>query len=150
MRARRRGAIVNVSSAAGHVPLPWLVMYSASKSALNSMTSGLRAELAGSGVNVFAVWPGYIRTRFGDNRLSGDVPAFMRQPASVVASPEECARAIVRGVERDSSGVFTPLSARLFVSAHRLFPGLVERELARRHSALGKMSQHRHVTENVE
>lgn len=150
MMNRRSGAIVNISSAAGHVPLPWLAMYSASKSALSSMTAALRAEVAHYGVNVIAVWPGYIRTRFGDNRLSGRVPEFMRNPGAVSASAEVCARAVADAVESGASGVFTPFSARLFVYAHRLLPGVVEKELARRQAAIGKMSGQRQMTDNVE
>jgi NAD(P)-dependent dehydrogenase (short-subunit alcohol dehydrogenase family) len=55
---RRRGALVNVLSLAALANMPAVGSYSASKAAARSMTQGLRAELAPSGVRVFAVYPG--------------------------------------------------------------------------------------------
>jgi short-subunit dehydrogenase len=51
MRARSSGVIVNVSSVAGKVTLPWLTLYSASKYALGSLTDGLRMELKKDGIH---------------------------------------------------------------------------------------------------
>src|SRR2546427_6476822 len=44
MRDRRRGMIVNISSIAGKVVLPWFTLYSVSKFALGALTVGLRME----------------------------------------------------------------------------------------------------------
>lgn len=59
-----RGALVNVSSIAGQISLPWLPVYSASKFALAAMTSAQRAELRRDGVHVMGVFPGYVDTDF--------------------------------------------------------------------------------------
>ena len=50
MRQRGRGMLVNVSSIAGELTLPWFTLYSTSKHALGSLTTGLRMELERDGI----------------------------------------------------------------------------------------------------
>lgn len=65
------GSIVNVSSVAARLGSPGeYVDYAASKGALDTFTIGLAKEVAGEGVRVNAVRPGYIFTEF--HALSGD------------------------------------------------------------------------------
>src|SRR5438270_3435615 len=54
MIARKRGAILNVSSSAGFFPIPAMAVYAASKAYVNSFSEALRAELRGTGVTVTA------------------------------------------------------------------------------------------------
>ena len=61
MRARRRGAIVNISSVAGSRSMP-LHSYAPAKAAVISMTQCLAAEWGPSGIRVNAVAPGYTLT----------------------------------------------------------------------------------------
>lgn len=58
------GAVVNVASIAGQIPLPDEATYSASKFGLRAFTYALAAELKGSGVSVSVVSPGPIETDF--------------------------------------------------------------------------------------
>ena len=78
MRARQRGAIVNVTSVAGRVVGPLNGMYSASKFALEAITEGLALELNHWGIRVIAIEPGYIETAIGDNSVDfgQDVPPY--------------------------------------------------------------------------
>ncbi len=63
MRARRSGAVVNVSSAGARLPgWPVLWLYQASKAALAKMTEGLAAEVESFGIRVALVEPGAFRT----------------------------------------------------------------------------------------
>ena len=64
MRAAGGGRIVNVSSVAAEVPIPFQTFYSASKAAINSYTMALANELRPFSVSVCAVEPGDIRTGF--------------------------------------------------------------------------------------
>jgi short-subunit dehydrogenase len=67
MRAARRGTIVNVSSLAGKVTVPFAGAYSASKHAIESISDALRVELAPWRIRVVVVEPGPIATRFADH-----------------------------------------------------------------------------------
>jgi len=62
MRARRAGTLAGIASIAGFRGLPGSGAYSASKAAAITWLESLRAELAGSGVRVVTVCPGYIDT----------------------------------------------------------------------------------------
>jgi short-subunit dehydrogenase len=132
MRERRSGAIVNISSIAGKVTLPWFTLYSASKYAVCSLTDGLRTELRPFGVHAMAVFPGYVRTGFQAHVLAGRAPdalAGARNRFAITA--DECAGAIVRGVERNARTVLTPRAGWLLVAGSRLLPRLVDAQLER-------------------
>lgn len=64
MRAAGHGRIVNLSSVAAPVPIPFQTYYSATKAAVNAYTMALANELRPFGVTVCAVMPGDIRTGF--------------------------------------------------------------------------------------
>ena len=64
MRAQRSGRIVNLSSVAGAIPIPFQAFYSASKAAINSYTMALANEIKPFGVQVCCVQPGDIQTGF--------------------------------------------------------------------------------------
>jgi NAD(P)-dependent dehydrogenase (short-subunit alcohol dehydrogenase family) len=65
MRQRRRGRIINVSSVAGRVTVPFFGPYNATKHAVESISDSLRHELQPHGVTVLVIEPGAVRTRFG-------------------------------------------------------------------------------------
>jgi short-subunit dehydrogenase len=64
MVAKKRGAILNVSSSAGFLPIAEFSVYAASKAYVTSFSESLRAELRGTGVNVCALCPGPVHTEF--------------------------------------------------------------------------------------
>ena len=68
MRTKRRGRVINVSSAAlrGY---PMLGLYAASKTALEALSESMRLELAAFGVDVVLAEPAAVTTSFGANRL---------------------------------------------------------------------------------
>ncbi|MDZ7637403.1 MAG: SDR family NAD(P)-dependent oxidoreductase [Bryobacterales bacterium] len=130
--AEEAGMVVNVSSIAGKVTLPWFTMYSASKYALCSWTEGLRMEYWAKGIRTLAVCPGYVKTEFQANVLTGAPPAPLAASKERFAiTPEACAKAICRGIARNKRTVVTPASNWALVAAARLLPGLLERRLAR-------------------
>jgi uncharacterized protein len=88
MRARRRGAVINVSSGAAFVPSLYNAAYSGTKAYLAVLSMTAAEELRGSGVDVLTVFPGFTRTEF-QARARFDVsrvPRYLWQDASEVAS----------------------------------------------------------------
>ncbi|MFN0166192.1 MAG: SDR family NAD(P)-dependent oxidoreductase [Bryobacteraceae bacterium] len=131
MRERRSGMIVNISSIAGQMTLPWFTLYSASKSALGALSDGLRMELAASGVRVMLVLPGYMNTGFQKHVLSGAPPPRLVSGKRFGVTADECAAKIVAGIERDARTIVTPSTGRWIVGLFRLAPTLVEAQLRR-------------------
>ncbi len=138
MRARQSGVIVNVSSVAGKVSLPWLTLYSASKAALISLSEGVRRELLGDGIRVVTVCPGYVATDFPAHALGGNPPQRIPGRDRFGITAEQCAEAMVRAVEREARTVVPPGIARLFVALDRLFPSFLDRRLAAFYRALAR------------
>ncbi len=130
MRQQGKGLLVNISSVAGTVPLPWMTLYSATKSALDSITAGLRMELGHSGIHTLLVCPGYVKTSFHDH-AHGQPPPKVREAKRFAITPEQCAQAVVRGVERGARTVITPRVGWVMVGLHRLLPGLVDSRLSK-------------------
>ena len=123
-----RGTLVNICSIAAQIPLPWLAVYSASKAALASLTATQRIELRSAGVNVMGVFPGYVNTGF-QSHASGWPPERVVQGKRWSVSPENCAKAILQGIEQRKHIVVTPRTGWPLVLAHRLFPRFVESRL---------------------
>jgi 3-oxoacyl-[acyl-carrier protein] reductase len=98
MIARRRGAIVNIGSVAGHNGGgPGAGPYAAAKAALAAFTKSLAKELGPHGVRANAVSPGVIDTPFHETFSTPEMMAnFVKLiPLGRVGTPDECASAIV-------------------------------------------------------
>ncbi|WP_280209197.1 SDR family oxidoreductase [Nocardia cyriacigeorgica] len=119
VRAGRGGALVNVSSAAGLLALPWHAAYSASKYGLRGLSEVLRFELAQHGISVHLVAPGAVNTPLvqsfelvgvdkEDPRVRKLVTRFTRH----AVAPEKVATAILRGIERNRFIVYTSFDIR--------------------------------------
>jgi hypothetical protein len=89
MKPRRRGGVVNVSSLSGFQPYPYGATYGASKAFVNSFSKALHTELAGHGVKVLALCPGFTRTSFQRSAGIGRTPI----PEWLWLQPQEVALA---------------------------------------------------------
>jgi uncharacterized protein len=131
MRQQAGGTIINISSVAGHIPLPFHAAYSATKFALNAIGKAADVELKKDGIHVLTVCPGYVRTAFGENAVRGNELKRVR-PASVRGiSAERVARATLHGYLKQKREVIVPWTMHVPVKLYQLFPGLVAWGMAR-------------------
>jgi uncharacterized protein len=127
MRQQGGGTIINISSVAGHIPLPFHAAYSASKFALNAIGKAARAELKKDGIHLLTVCPGYVETAFGENAVRGKEIKRVRPSSARGISAERVARATLRGYLKEKREVIVPWTMHIFVKLYQLFPGVVER-----------------------
>jgi short-subunit dehydrogenase len=123
MRARGRGAVVNVSSDTARAPTPGEAGYSASKAAVSAFTEALSFETEAEGVHLHVLYPGWVPTEMTqpDGHADPHLP-----PRFVRRTPEQVARLVVgrlgqRRLELDATKVarVAPVARALFPSAYR-------------------------------
>jgi short-subunit dehydrogenase len=127
---RSGGIIVNVSSIAGQISLPWLPVYSASKFALAAISSAQRTELRRDGVHVMGVFPGYVDTDFQAHAPGPRPPDFVVQGKRFAVSARECAETIIDGIAHRKQMVVTPRAGWWLVWANRFFPSFIESRMS--------------------
>lgn len=92
MRARGGGKIINMASVAGKAPQPFMGVYCVSKAAVLMLTEVLAAELAADNIQVNAIAPGFVKTKFSAALWSNQQihDAVVRTvPQHRMASPDE-------------------------------------------------------------
>lgn len=136
MRAAKRGCIVNVSSVAAPIAIPFQSFYSATKAAVNSLTLALRNEVKPFGVKVCAVLPGDVKTGFTAARKKSaageDVygkalehaVAVMEHDEQTGMPPEKVARAVLHAAAERNPRAFRTVgtSYQLFVFIAKVLP----------------------------
>jgi len=118
-----RGRLVAISSLTGLLGVPTRTGYAASKHAMTGFFDSLRIELEGSGVSVTIIHPGFVAT--GIRAAAG--ADTVRNAMSV----EDCARRIVRAIERRERRVVMTARGKMALWLRLIAPGLVDR-IARR------------------
>ena len=129
VEAGRGGHLVNVSSAAGIIGMPWHAAYSASKFGLRGVSEVLRFDLGRHGIGVSLVCPGAVHTPLtGTVQIAGvdtTSPRFRKVQARFherAVSPEQAAEAILKGVRRNRYWVYTSPDIRLIHAVQRYCP----------------------------
>ncbi len=133
IEAGRGGHVVNVSSAAGLLGLPWHAAYSAAKFGLRGVSEVLRFDLRRHRIGVSLVCPGGVATPLVETaRIRGidpdaaEIRALRERFERRAVSPEQVAAKIVEGIERDRYLVFTSADVRLAFLAQRYVPPAYE------------------------
>src|SRR6266853_734641 len=131
MRQQGGGTIINISSVAGHIPLPFHAAYSATKFALNAIGKGAGVELKKDRIHVLTVCPGFVRTAFSENAVRGDELKKVRPESVRGITAERVARATLRGYLKQKREVIVPWSMHVPTRFYQLFPGVVEWAMSR-------------------
>ena len=94
MKARGGGKIINMASIAGIKPSPFMGIYGVTKAAVIMMTKSLAVELAPDNIQVNAIAPGFVKTKFSSAMWSNDMANNMilkETPQKRMAEPPELA-----------------------------------------------------------
>jgi NAD(P)-dependent dehydrogenase (short-subunit alcohol dehydrogenase family) len=134
MRARRFGAIINISTIGVQIMPAGSGYYAASKAALEAMSGALRGELQPLGISVTVVEPGAFRTDFAGRSLTqsstviddyADTAGKRRKEHDTAhgaqpGDPAKAAKAIIAAVESDESPAFLLLGNDALATYRRL------------------------------
>jgi NAD(P)-dependent dehydrogenase (short-subunit alcohol dehydrogenase family) len=125
--AGRGGHVVNVSSAAGLVALPWHAAYSASKYGLRGLSEVLRFDLARHRIGVSVVVPGAVKTPLvktveiaGVDREDPKVSRWVDRFSGHAVSAETAAEKILAGVAKNRYLIYTSQDIRALYAFKRL------------------------------
>jgi short-subunit dehydrogenase len=127
-----KGIIVNVSTLATQIPpVPRMVLYQATKRAVDTMSEGIALEISPLDIKVINILPGWTATNFGVNMLGRKgVPAEKRGGVP----PETVARRIAHAIQRGENNprVIVTTKDRLLLAVSRVLPLAYRRYLGKR------------------
>lgn len=133
IEAGRGGHLVNVSSAAGLLGLPWHAPYSAAKFGLRGVSEVLRFDLRRHGIGVSLVCPGAVKTPLvgtveivGVDREHPAMRALTKRFERHAATPEAVAAKIISATKRGRYLVHTAPEVQLGYLVQRWFPPAYE------------------------
>jgi len=99
MLREKSGTIINISSMAAQYGIPYVISYTAAKSAIEGMTKAMAVELSPQGIRVNCVAPGFIATNMSAKALDSDPErkrkVLSRTPMAKLGEPEDVAEAIL-------------------------------------------------------
>jgi short-subunit dehydrogenase len=115
---QRRGYVCVIASAASFTMMPGMAAYMASKAGAEHFANSLRLEVAHKGVKVGSVHPSWIdtdmmRDQAADVKTFSDALERMPWPMNSTTSVEDCADAILDGIERRKRKIYVPRSLAL-------------------------------------
>jgi len=126
---KSQGSLVGVISIAGYVGLPGRTGYSASKFAIRGFLDTVRIENLKKGLHVLVAAPGFTASEVRKSALTNDGSEQGESPRneSKMMTAEECARQIVRAVEkRKRELILTFTEGKLTVFLGKFFPALLD------------------------
>ncbi|MFD2174732.1 SDR family oxidoreductase [Rhodobacter lacus] len=113
MAARGSGTLVGISSVAGLRGRATNYVYGSAKAGFTAFLSGLRNRLAGKGVHVVTVLPGFVNTKMTEG---------MDLPAALTAEPKEVGLAIVKAVATGRNVIYVRPVWRMIMAVIRAIP----------------------------
>ena len=119
LREQGHGTLVVLSSVAAERPRAANAVYGAAKAGLDALAQGLSDSLAGSGVRVLVVRPGFVHTRMTEGL----------KPAPFATTPEAVADATVRALTGSQHTIWVPQALRYVFAVLRHLPRPIYRRL---------------------
>ena len=127
MRKSGCGAILNVSSVAGFIPVPNLAVYAASKAYVTSFSEALRAELRSSNISVTVLCPGPVPTEF--DSVAARRGTEQRLPPDFITVPaQRVVHEALVSVARDRPRLVPGIALRMMLTL-MLFPPMFLKRL---------------------
>jgi decaprenylphospho-beta-D-erythro-pentofuranosid-2-ulose 2-reductase len=119
LRQQNRGVLVVLSSVASERPRANNAIYGAAKAGLDALAQGVADQVAGSGVRVLVVRPGFVATRMTAGLA----------PAPLATTPEAVAEATVRALAGHAQTIWVPRALRVIFAVLRHLPRALYRRL---------------------
>lgn len=113
---RGSGTIVGISSVAGERGRASNYVYGSAKAGYTAFLSGLRNRLAGSGVHVMTVLPGFVRTR---------MTAQMDLPARLTAEPDAVAKSVIEAARKQRDVIYAKPVWRIVMAVIKALPEVI-------------------------
>ncbi len=152
MRKQKSGLIINITSIAGYMGLPYRSVYSASKGALELITEALRMEVKAFGVEITNVAPGDFATNIAAGRyhapvikdsayekVYGEVLATMNDHVDAGSNPNEMAEAVYKIIQTKKPNVHYKVGAfmqKFSIVLKRALPDKVYEKMLMNHYKL--------------
>jgi len=131
MKKQSSGTIINIASTAGHIAVPFMAAYCATKHAMRAIGNAARVELRGTGVNVLTVCPGYISTDFSVNAVKGKEQLRLGAAVKRRITADRVARAVVRGYLGGKREMSVPWRDHIVIKLYENLPSVVDYAMAR-------------------
>jgi len=152
MRLQKSGLIINITSIAGYMGLPYRSIYSASKGALELITEALRMEVKDFGIHITNVAPGDFATNIASGRFHaplidgsayekpyGKTLKMMDEHVNSGSNPDEMAIAISKIIENPSPKIHYKVGAfmqKFSIVLKRILPDKVYEKMLMNHYKL--------------
>lgn len=113
---QKHGVVLNISSMAAQYGIPYVIAYTASKTAIEGMTRAMAVELSPHGIRVNCIAPGFIKTNMSSNALKSDPErlgkVLSRTPMGKLGEPNDVADAacfLLSDASKYITGVVLPV-----------------------------------------
>jgi len=152
MRKQQSGLIINITSIAGYMGLPYRSVYSASKGALELITEALRMEVSSFGIQVTNVAPGDFATNIASGRFHaplikgsayeipyGNTLKMMDEHVDSGNNPDEMAEAIYKIIQNKNPRIHYKVGAfmqKFSIVLKRILPDKVYEKMLMKHYKL--------------
>jgi short-subunit dehydrogenase len=153
MRTQGGGRIINITSFASHTPVPFSAFYAAGKSALETVTLGLRSEVRKYGIQVSAIAPTFVKTGIFQENVIQDSSPYSNDYAKVKAirdagiangcDPSVVAAKVLQVLECKHPAAFYAAgpNAAIMTFMHRFCPSGLMEKAVRLHFKLDRDSE---------